>query len=160
MSDLRVSTFGDLHRSVDDMFRHFSRDLFDLDPLPAITGEQENGPVSVWANPMQSMKMDVIERDDHFAVHVDLPGVPKEEVKISLEGNMMTIAAERSEERNEERENYHLKERKFGKMSRSIQLPKDVDLDHADAKFNNGELEITLPRLTKRSEQIKTINIE
>jgi HSP20 family protein len=108
---------------------------------------------------MQSMKMDVIERD-HFAVHVDLPGVPKEEVKISLEGNMMPIAAERSVERNEELENYHLKERKFGKMCRSIRIPKDVDLDHADAKFNNGELQITLPRITKKSEQIKTINIQ
>jgi HSP20 family protein len=165
MSDQRVTAFGDLHRSVDDMFRQFSRDFFDV-PTVANTvtaGEKEKGnpgAMSVWAMPPQSMKMDVVERDDHYAVHVDLPGVPKEEVKISLEGNMLTIAAERTEVRDEENENYHLKERKFGKMSRRLRLPKDVDSEHADAKFNNGELEITLPRVTKKSEQIRTINIQ
>jgi HSP20 family protein len=173
MSDQRVSAFGDLHRSVDDMFRQFSRDFYGLDPtmmaLPSATTHHprrpardvdDAGALSVWENPGHSMRMDVVERDDHYAVHVDLPGVPKEEVKISLEGEVLTIAAQRTEVRNEEHENYHLKERKYGKMSRSIRLPKDANFDNVEAKFNNGELEINIPRVTKKSEKIKTIDIQ
>ena len=72
----------------------------------------------------------------------------------------MTITAERAEERKEENENYYLKERKFGKMSRCVQLPKDVDVDHTQAKFENGELCICIPRLHKKSELSKTIEIQ
>jgi HSP20 family protein len=75
-----------------------------------------------------------------------------------LEGDHLTIGAERAEETREEKGNYLLKERKFAKMSRSIRLPKDVDVEHTLTKSENGELSITLPRVSKST--VPTINIQ
>lgn len=104
--------------------------------------------------------MDVFEKEDHYGVRADLPGIPKENIKINLEGDLLTLSAERSESRAEENENYHLKERRYGKMSRTIRLPQDAIPEKAQAKFENGELQLLIPREGKKPEQVRSIEIQ
>jgi len=144
--------------STEEGLLKFARDFYGEPRMAAqglLTGPaapSANTKLSIWGSHRNAMRMDVLEKDDHYAVHVDLPGVPKEDVKINMEGNVLTIGAERTERKQEEHENYHLKERRYGKMSRSIVLPKDVDMEHTQAKFDNGELCITIPRVQKKDE--------
>ena len=162
----RSVNFRDFHRTVDDLFSQFSRDYFGepfIPTRPLVTGPGASSGdtnLSVWGSHRNAMRMDVVERDDHYAVHVDLPGVPKDEVKISWEGDVLTIGAERTEQRKEEQQNFYLQERRFGKMSRSLKLPTDVDMNHTQAKFDNGELSIWIPRTQKKADQIRAIEIQ
>jgi HSP20 family protein len=115
---------------------------------------------NVWGNNASaSMKMDVVERDDHYGVKVDLPGIPKEDISVNVEGDALVISAERNLEKREDKDNYHLMERHYGKMSRRVRIPKDADVEKAQAKFENGVLDLTLPRAHQKDNS-KSINIQ
>jgi HSP20 family protein len=94
-----------------------------------------------------SIKMDVKEVGETFVVHAELPGVKKEDIHISIEGPVVSISAERKSEKEvKEGERVLRTERYFGKVSRSFQLAQDIDDGKAGAKFNDGVLELTLPK--------------
>lgn len=94
-----------------------------------------------------SIKMDIKEAQEAYTVHAELPGVKKEDIHVTVEGNVVTIAAETRQER-EVKEGEHLlrSERTFGKLSRSFQLAEIVDEAGAKARFSEGVLELTLPK--------------
>lgn len=94
-----------------------------------------------------SIKMDIKEAPEAYTVHAELPGVKKEDIHVTVEGNVVTIAAETRQEK-EVKEGEHLlrSERTFGKLSRSFQLAENVDEAGAKARFNEGVLELTLPK--------------
>ncbi|MFO1431721.1 MAG: Hsp20 family protein [Candidatus Competibacteraceae bacterium] len=89
--------------------------------------------------------MEVSERDGQLVVCAELPGVDKDNVKIEIDQDRLTIEGERRQERQEGRGGYHLSERRYGSFYRSIPLPEGVKADQARASLNNGVLEITLP---------------
>ena len=94
-----------------------------------------------------SIKIDVKEQDKAFVVHAEMPGVKKEDIHVSVDGAMVSISAERKEEKEvKEGERVLRSERYFGKVSRSFQLGQDVDDSAAAAKFTDGVLELTLPK--------------
>jgi HSP20 family protein len=103
-----------------------------------------------WPNvglPTQGIKMDVKEQDNLFVVHAELPGVKKEDIHVTVEGNLVSIAAEVKQEKEaKEGERVLRSERYYGKVSRSFQLAQDVDDGQAAAKFADGVLELTLPK--------------
>jgi len=104
---------------------------------------------SAWRTSGSSaLKMDVVESSSGFTVFVDIPGIPKEYIKISVEGNhVLMIEAERTPERKEDdQETWHVKERNFGKFWRSVVLPSNVDFKTADAKYENAVLTLTFPK--------------
>lgn len=106
-------------------------------------------PVDFNGSPQQppSIKMDVKEQGDDYLVHAELPGVKKEDIHVIVDGNQVSISAEIKQAK-ETREGERLlrSERYFGKVSRSFQLGQEIDDGRAVAKFNDGVLELTLPK--------------
>jgi HSP20 family protein len=98
--------------------------------------------------------MDVMEDDENIMVKTDLPGVNREDIKIDLTEDTLEIKAEHSEEVETESEEegvtYHKKERRYASAARTLILPAKVKLDEVTAKFDNGVLTITMPKLEKK----------
>ncbi len=96
-----------------------------------------------------TIKMDVKEQGDNYLVHAELPGVKKEDIHVVVDGNQVSISAEIKQEKEiKEGERVLRSERYFGKVSRSFQLGQEIDDAKAAAKFNEGVLELTLPKRT------------
>jgi len=103
-------------------------------------------------------RMDVAETDDAYLMSVELPGANKESIQVSVYENTVNINAENREEKTAGQEpNWLLKERSFGKVSRSITLPEAVDDSHSEARHVDGVLYLTLPK--KRSAATKRLTI-
>lgn len=90
-------------------------------------------------------------REGEFAYHIDadLPGVKKEDIKVDLKENILTISGERRYKEEVKHEDYYRVETRFGKFSRSFTLPDDADIENIDASSDNGVLEIVVPKLAK-----------
>jgi HSP20 family protein len=124
----RYDPFGDL----DDFFKGFF-----VRPV-AFEGEKA-----------MQIKVDVKENDDAYTVHADIPGVKKEDIHVTVEGNMVSISAEKKTEKEEkEGEKLIRSERYVGKVGRSFTLGSDIDEGKAQAKYTDGVLELTLPKKT------------
>ncbi len=94
-----------------------------------------------------TIKMDVKEQGDNYLVHAELPGVNKEDIHVVVDGNQVSISAEIKQEKEvKEGERVLRSERYFGKVSRSFQMGQEIDDAKAAAKFNEGVLELTLPK--------------
>jgi len=97
--------------------------------------------------PQMQIKMDVKENDSAYTVHADIPGVKKEDIHVSIEGNQVAISAETKVEKEEkEGEKVLRSERYVGKVARSFTLAHEVDDAKAQAKYSDGVLELTLPK--------------
>jgi HSP20 family protein len=95
------------------------------------------------------IKVDVKENDGAYTVHADIPGVKKEDIHVTVEGNMVSISAETKSEKEEKKgEKVIRSERYVGKVSRSFSLGSDIDEAKAQAKYTDGVLELTLPKKT------------
>ena len=93
------------------------------------------------------LKIDVKEDSDAYTVHADLPGVPKDDIHVNIEGAVVSISAEKKRVvENKEGERILRSERHYGKVSRSFQLGQEIDESRAQAKFADGVLELTLPK--------------
>ena len=101
-----------------------------------------------------SPAVDLEEKDGNYLVTVDLPGLKKEEIKIDLHENVLSISGERVRE--EQSEGGRYSERSYGKFMRTFSLPTTGDADKINAQFENGVLKVTLPKAeTARSRAIK-----
>jgi len=100
--------------------------------------------------------VDIAEHDDEYIVKVELPGINKEDVKITLESNILTIRGEKKQEKETKKENYHRVERSYGTFQRSFTLPTTVKSDKIDASYKDGVLSVFLPK----AEEAKPKQIE
>eukprot|EP01035_Chromulina_nebulosa_P028465 gene28465-37573_t len=102
--------------------------------------------------------VDVKETETSFELAFTLPGLEKEDVKIELKDNRLTVSGERKMEKEENNTRYHRVETHYGSFSRSFMLPENVNADAIEAVFKNGILTLTLPK----TEQVgpKTIAIK
>ncbi|OFZ77164.1 MAG: hypothetical protein A3K03_05550 [Bdellovibrionales bacterium RIFOXYD1_FULL_44_7] len=90
---------------------------------------------------------DVEETNSHFLITFDLPGVKKDDIKIEVRGNQLTMWGERKLERKEEKEKGHLsRERYYGSFVRTFTLPTDVKAENVQANYENGVLQIAVPK--------------
>ena len=117
----------------DDFFRDVTPSYFVKplhgDPLP---------------NPAQ-IKLDVKETEKAYIVHAEVPGVKKEDIQVTLDGNVVNLRAEvRQKDSTVKDEKVLRSERYFGTVSRSFQLPLDIDRSESRAKYDNGLLTLTL----------------
>lgn len=95
------------------------------------------------------IKIDVSEKDDTFYVNAEVPGVAKEDIDLSISGDVVSISAEVAQKDEQKEGNKVLRsERYFGSVSRSFQLPEKIDVDKAEASYENGVLQLVLPKLT------------
>jgi HSP20 family protein len=104
------------------------------------------------------MPVEMYETPEELVVRVELPGVKKEDIDISVRDNYLIIKAEKREEVEENREHVHIAERVYGKFERVIPLPADIDTENVKAKYENGILEIRFPK--KSAVKEKKITIE
>lgn len=104
-------------------------------------------PVRIEGTPDLQMKMDVREDDKAYTVNAEIPGVKKEDIQVSINGNQVAISAEVKQEREvKEGEKVLRSERYYGKVSRAFTLGQDVDEDSAQAAYKDGVLSLTLPK--------------
>jgi HSP20 family protein len=90
--------------------------------------------------------MDLVETEDHLVLRGDLPGMTQDDVDIEIKDNVLTVSGERKAEHDERGEGYHRVERSFGSFSRSLTLPQGVDAGGVEANFENGVLEVQIPK--------------
>jgi HSP20 family protein len=90
--------------------------------------------------------VDVMEDKESFLLRADVPGLSKENIKITLQDNVLTISGEKKQERDQKERSYHLTERTYGQFSRTFTLPSKVEQNNITAEFKDGVLEIHLPK--------------
>lgn len=116
-------------------------------------------PVRVENQAPTQFKMDVKEDDKGYQVHAEIPGVKKEDIHVTIDGNQVSISAEVKQEKEvKEGEKVLRSERYYGKVARSFALGADIDENTAQAKYDNGVLELTLPKKVVAPTKRLTIN--
>ena len=125
-----------------DPFRLLQSRLFE-EPFtmfkpPTLT--EETWPLAAWTPPC-----DIYEKDKELVLKFELPEVKKENVKVTMENNVLVLRGERKFEEETERENYHRVERHYGEFMRSFNVPLFVDATKINAEFKQGVLTVTLP---------------
>jgi HSP20 family protein len=103
--------------------------------------------------------MDLVETDDHFVLRADLPGMSEGDVDLSLEDNVLTLSGERRTEHEQGGEGFYRLERATGAFSRSLTLPEGVDGDAISARFDNGVLEVRIPKPEQRKPRKLQISV-
>jgi HSP20 family protein len=94
--------------------------------------------------------MDLVEREGEYVLRADLPGVAESDVTIELDDRVLTVAGERQAEHEQRSEGYYRIERAYGSFSRSLTLPDGVDPEAIKAGFDNGVLEVRIPKPEER----------
>jgi len=106
------------------------------------------------------LAMDMYQTDDDVVIKAALPGIKGEDLHISIADGVLTIQGEMKEEKVTEKARYHLRERRYGTFSRSIQLPTEVVTDKAEAKFEDGILTLTLPKAEETKPKTITVKVK
>ncbi|MDZ7291924.1 MAG: Hsp20/alpha crystallin family protein [candidate division KSB1 bacterium] len=132
-------------------------------PMPSIFSAFERPSLRDWFDGEEQVvtycpRVDVTENKENFVVRAELPGVKKEEVKLTLENNILTLSGEKRHEEQRDEANYHLRESRYGKFERSFRLTDNIDRSNITADYKDGVLTITLPK-TKEA-QPKQIDIQ
>lgn len=106
--------------------------------------------------------VNIRENGSHYTVTLAAPGLKKEDFHIDLDGNMLTISSEKEEKKEEKDEKFTRKEYSYTSFSRSFTLPDDAKPDAIDARYENGELKIILPRKeeSKKAATAKRIDVK
>lgn len=120
-------------------------------------------PLSEWARSSQLMSgwiptLDVFEDKDHLTVQVEIPGMKKEDISISLHDGTLSISGERKTDQKFEDSDVYRAERYVGRFQRSIQLPSPVAADLVKAQYKDGILTVTLPKTEEAKP--KQINVQ
>jgi HSP20 family protein len=109
--------------------------------LSGFSFEDEGLTTTAWAP-----RVDIYETSDAVEISCDMPGVKKEDVRITTEGNQLTIRGERRLEHEDSRDGYHRVERTYGAFERSFALPQNVDPGSTEATYRDGVLTLRLPK--------------
>ncbi len=94
-----------------------------------------------------TMRVDISEDEKNIYIEAEMAGLKKEDVKVSIEDNVLTIRGERKQESEEKKKNYHRVERVYGSFSRAFTLGENIDKDNIEAKYEDGVLHLTLPKV-------------
>lgn len=129
-------------RNLFDYFDKMERSLFD---------GADNG--------ITAFRTDIVDKGDKYVLRAELPGFNRDDIKVDVHEGTMTISAQTQMEKEEKEENYVRRERRFGAFSRSFDVT-GIDADKIAAKYNNGILELDLPKRVEVKPEPKKISIE
>lgn len=132
--------------------RLFSRWQADLDKIVSELSNMESNFDSEFA-----CKCEVLEDDAGFTFKFDMPGVSKKDLKVEIDGNILSVSAERTEEKNDGKKSRY-SEISYGSYQRTFTLPESTDASKIDAKFDNGVLTLTLPK--NKTSAAKQISVQ
>jgi HSP20 family protein len=108
---------------------------------------------------LEAPALDVYEQKEDLIVKAEIPGLSKDEIDISLDGNVLTIKGEKKKEEEVKDEDYYRCERAFGSFLRTLELPVDVQTDKVSATFKNGVLEICMPKSKEAKTNVVKVNV-
>jgi HSP20 family protein len=146
-----TSPFSFMRRFMNDMDRMFEDFGLGSPLLPSLAPRYAE---EVWAP-----RVDVFERDANLVVRADLPGLRQDDVRVTIEDDVLTISGERTHEHEHEKGGVYQCERSYGRFERGIVLPAGVDPDRVEASFDNGVLEITMPMPKEQTSKGKSIPV-
>ena len=104
-------------------------------------------------------QVDIAETDQAFELSFAVPGIKKDEIKIDLNDGQLTVSGERKFEEEKSGKNFHSRETRYGSFSRSFHLPDNINTDKVEAKYEDGILNVLVPKDEKKS-QVKTIAVK
>jgi HSP20 family protein len=107
-----------------------------------------------------SPRIDISETNDKLLVTAEIPGVKKNDLKITLQDNILTIQGEKKKETENSEVNYYRAERLYGTFGRSFTLPVEVDSENVSAKFEDGTLVVELTKIQPKAKTEKTIELK
>jgi HSP20 family protein len=135
IEDQSWAPLGMLQRELSRMFEEGARD-----------GDGQSGRSGLIAP-----RMDVRETDNEIQIAVELPGVKEDDVEVDVDGDLLTVRAEKKEEREIQGADQHVTERLYGVLQRSIRLPEPVDPQQVQANLDNGLLRIVVPKSERQA---------
>ena len=133
--------FMSLRRNINDLFDDFFT-------MPEVFGGSRGEAFDI--------KLDVNEEEKGYRVSAEIPGVREEDLDVSVTGNNLTIKARREHETKDSKN--HIQERYYGEMIRSLALPENADTDKINANYNDGVLELYIPKSADSGEKKIQIN--
>lgn len=142
---------------------------FDTDLFPFLGGWggqlTRAGGRDVGTDNLRTMPLDVIEKPDKFEIRADVPGVDKNDLKLSVDGDVLTIAVDKREEKEDDKEEggvkVHRRERSTRFIRRQLRLPDNADLGKVNAKYDGGVLRVEVPKKAQQEQQQpKSIDVQ
>ena len=130
-------------REMEQMQKRLSS-LWNWDPLRVGNGREESLTVAEW-----SPKVDIVEDEKEFLIKAELPDMKREDVKVTVDDNVLTVSGERRQEKEEKNKRYHRIECEYGSFTRSFTLPPGTSGDKVAAEFKDGVLRVHLSKDTK-----------
>lgn len=119
-------------------------------------GTSGGGGLSTNFQPM----MDVTENEKEISLRLDVPGMEREDIEIALSDQNITISGERSEKKEEKKEDYLHRERRYGMFRRTLPLPEHINRDKVSATFKNGVLQVVLPKTDEGRKNWRRIDVK
>ncbi len=148
MNLMKWDPFNELEEMSNRLNRIFGRSA------PPTTTSNEMLKVADW-----TPSADIQETDNAYLIKAEIPGVNKEDVKVTVEDGVLTIRGERKAEKEETGKKFHRIERSYGSFLRSFRMPEGVDDAAAKAEFKDGMLNVTLPKSEKAKSKAVSINV-
>lgn len=102
---------------------------------------------------------DLVDRNDHFELRAELPGVKKEDIDISVDGSTVRLTGEMKKQTEEKEEDYYCCERSYGSFGRVFRLPVEIEEDKVEARLKEGVLEVKLPKKSPKKSEEKKIKV-
>ncbi|MCX7988727.1 MAG: Hsp20/alpha crystallin family protein [Thermodesulfovibrio sp.] len=152
-----------------DIARVEPRALSPFEEIEKLFEEAWKRPFSLFSSLMPRLKsetevvapaVDIYEEGDDLVLKAELPGLNKEDIEVKVTDDFITISGEKKKEEKVEEKNYYRYERSYGSFSRTFRLPIDVQTDKAKAKFENGVLEVRIPKTEEAKSKERKLQIE
>ncbi len=125
-------------------------------PLPSLLWQRPRLP----GEKEITFPVDIIDEEDHALIRAEMPGITKEDIDMTISRDIITISGNKKRDEMVESKNYYRLERSYGSFSRSFRLPFDLEADKATARFENGVLEVRIPKTEEGKKKRKKIFIE
>jgi HSP20 family protein len=104
--------------------------------------------------------VDVLENEDGYTVNASVPGINTDDIEVTLEKNVLTIKGEIEADEEVEKEQYHVRERRFGSFSRNIRFPVDVNVNSIEASYEHGVLTLVVPKADEVKPKRITVKVD
>jgi len=162
-----ANPFELMQRMSDDMDRlfqqfGFGRSGLGLGPIFGASqgfGTDDGRQLSAGDQSLWVPQVETVRRGDRFVIRADLPGMKKDDIRIHVDDDAVSISGERRSRQQEERDGLFTSERSYGSFYRTVPLPEGVNADQCEAQFNDGVLEISLPAPKVQQRQPRQIDI-
>lgn len=146
-----TGSLSTLHDDIDRIFDNAFRD-FGVSPW-------RSSPLFPGSSELLRPSVDIAENPESYEISVEVPGVDKNDVEITVRDDSLVVRGEKKREEKGERGRYHYVERSVGAFERVLSLPADVDRDHISANFKDGVLAITINKLESAKADVRKIEI-